>query len=202
MSQQAVTERRDRAFTLIELLVVLAIIAILAAILFPVFAAARENARRTTCLSNLHQLGLALGMYRQDFEDLPPHLSTLYPVYVTDARLFLCPDDPLQGQYAGNPRLEGSRYLPSGVSYDYIPQWSVAQQLGWWQAGPPFGPGKWDDMTPVADCQWHWAKTFNANWNDNAKNARGWQLVLMMTGSVRKIRVENPPNAFTPANYD
>src|SRR5216110_953320 len=52
-----------RGFTLIELLVVVAIIAIIAAILFPVFAQARESARQTTCLSNLKQLGTGLMMY-------------------------------------------------------------------------------------------------------------------------------------------
>ena len=58
-----------RAFTLIELLVVIAIIAILSAILFPVFAQAREKARQTTCLSNLKQLGLAHLMYAQDYDE-------------------------------------------------------------------------------------------------------------------------------------
>jgi len=61
--------RRRQGFTLIELLVVIAIIAILAAILFPVFAQARAKARQTSCLSNLHQLGLATGMYVQDYDE-------------------------------------------------------------------------------------------------------------------------------------
>jgi prepilin-type N-terminal cleavage/methylation domain-containing protein/prepilin-type processing-associated H-X9-DG protein len=60
-----------RAFTLIELLVVVAVIAILAAILFPVFAQAREQARKTTCLSNLKQIGLALTLYTQDYDAYP-----------------------------------------------------------------------------------------------------------------------------------
>jgi len=68
--------RIRKAFTLIELLVVIAIISILAAILFPVFARARESARRTSCLSNLKQLGLGVMMYAQDYdEQMPPRVS-------------------------------------------------------------------------------------------------------------------------------
>lgn len=60
------------AFTLIELLVVIAIISILAAILFPVFARARENARRTSCQSNLKQIALGIFMYKQDYDEIFP----------------------------------------------------------------------------------------------------------------------------------
>lgn len=67
--------RRD-GFTLIELLVVIAIIAILAAILFPVFAKARENAKKASCLSNLKQIGTAALMFVEDRDDAPLPLST------------------------------------------------------------------------------------------------------------------------------
>src|SRR5438477_467442 len=72
---------RPRAFTLIELLVVIAIIAILAAILFPVFIQAREKARTITCASNLKQLGVAIAMYRSDYDEMNP-------------RYRFCPDLP------------------------------------------------------------------------------------------------------------
>jgi prepilin-type N-terminal cleavage/methylation domain-containing protein/prepilin-type processing-associated H-X9-DG protein len=71
---------KRRGFTLIELLVVIGIIAILAAILFPVFAQAREKSRQASCQSNLKQIGLALHMYAQDYDD------TFAPAWVNSGR--------------------------------------------------------------------------------------------------------------------
>src|ERR1041385_7648434 len=148
------------AFTLIELLVVIAIISTLAAILFPVFMAARAMARRTVCISNLRQQGLALQMYREDYGDFPPHLSAIDSAYVREPRIFLCPSDPQDGHFEGNERVEGDFYLPTGVSYGYLPLWDKAVELGWWNAPPNPGPGKWEDLTPIVDCNWHWATLF------------------------------------------
>jgi len=72
-----------RGFTLIELLVVIAIIAILASILFPVFARARENARRASCQSNLKQIALGMFMYNQDYDEKLPRIYTS-PAGTTD----------------------------------------------------------------------------------------------------------------------
>ncbi len=108
-----------RGFTLIELLVVIAIISILAAILFPVFSQARERARAASCLSNIKQIGTAMMMYTQDYDErlpetglagvfrtaandglgqqykgvLPFHLA-IQP-YAKNYQLFGCPSDPL-----------------------------------------------------------------------------------------------------------
>ena len=92
------------AFTLIELLVVIAIIAILAAILFPVFARARENARRSSCQSNLKQIGLGIIQYTQDYDEkLPARVVITTPTqswraiiqpYIKSTQLFACPSNP------------------------------------------------------------------------------------------------------------
>lgn len=81
--------RRLRAFTLIELLVVIAIIALLAAILFPVFSRARENARRSSCLSNIKQILLSVHMYTQDNDEYLPHYSDPNQVNATSNTNYL-----------------------------------------------------------------------------------------------------------------
>jgi prepilin-type N-terminal cleavage/methylation domain-containing protein len=94
---------RFTGFTLIELLIVIAIIAILAAILFPVFAQAREKARQTACLSNMKQMGIAVGMYETDYDEMTPNgyqtsgggngwAGQVYP-YVKSAGAYICPSD-------------------------------------------------------------------------------------------------------------
>ncbi|GBC96872.1 hypothetical protein HRbin16_02683 [bacterium HR16] len=131
--------RSRKAFTLIELLVVIAIIAILAAILFPVFAQAREKARQASCLSNVKQIGTAMMMYAQDYDEVLPRnayadpprvlegphfvncstprwMDVLQP-YIKNLQIFNCPSDPfspISGTlWTGQPHtlMENRRYV-------------------------------------------------------------------------------------------
>jgi prepilin-type N-terminal cleavage/methylation domain-containing protein/prepilin-type processing-associated H-X9-DG protein len=95
-------------FTLIELLVVIAIIAILASILFPVFARARENARRSSCASNLKQVGLGLTQYAQDYDEHLP-MRRVFP--------------------GGAPATTGSAYSSSDNNKANIDDWSWRSQI-------------------------------------------------------------------------
>lgn len=123
--------KKSSGFTLIEILVVIAIIGILASILFPVFSRARERARCVSCVSNLQQLSLALFQYTQDYDGLLPTTTvgsvgvnligwvyyTAWPAqdtpgsfdvtkgnlytYVKNTQVYLCPSDTM-GQAAGD----------------------------------------------------------------------------------------------------
>lgn len=143
------------AFTLIELLVVIAIVVLLAAILFPVFARARENARRVSCMSNMKQLGLGMLQYAQDYDEryyggtrvtAPAAFiiygggigwaGALYP-YIRNTQVYECPDDTNKGSgvnvpvsyaynhYAADTTLAEHQYPSLGILFDEISGTSI-----------------------------------------------------------------------------
>ena len=114
-----VSQQRARrtGFTLIELLVVIAIIAILAAILFPVFARARESARKASCASNLKQIGLGIAQYNHDYERFPSwgqgidtNPRVILNPYIKSDQLWVCPSEI-------NPTV---RAMTSGQNVSYM----------------------------------------------------------------------------------
>ncbi|HXG24845.1 MAG TPA: prepilin-type N-terminal cleavage/methylation domain-containing protein [Chthonomonadales bacterium] len=110
--------QRRKGFTLIELLVVIAIIAILAAILFPVFAQAREQARKTVCLSNMRQFGTAIAMYVQDYDETMPDAATNWW-----AAADFCQGGPIYTVTSNNPS-------PSARA-PYDPTCTPSRSRGW-----------------------------------------------------------------------
>src|SRR5574340_836561 len=108
--------RRRSGFTLIELLVVIAIIAILAAMLFPVFARARESARKIQCLSNVKNIAMAVQIYLSDFDRFPPkeHRADVYSYMGSGS------DDPHPGggNGTGNCETHANPFLMWPVVFD------------------------------------------------------------------------------------
>jgi prepilin-type N-terminal cleavage/methylation domain-containing protein/prepilin-type processing-associated H-X9-DG protein len=168
---------RKRGFTLIELLVVIAIIAILAAILFPVFAQARESARSISCLSNMKQIGLALRMYAQDYDETFSNIrlgdwsggccnqdliwKNVIQPYIKNKQIFACPSNPSAVLTPGNKitkvtngQGEGWLYEPDAVmpiSYGMnstVTTWVPANFATDWA-----GSSAWVDYRPLKDAR-------------------------------------------------
>ncbi len=181
---------KPKGFTLIELLVVIAIIALLAAILFPVFARARENARKTSCQNSLKQIGLGFAQYVQDYDetwvtpDKPTGTVTPGVVcrdgnspedgweawimpYVKSWQLFVCPSNANK-TYDG--RINGGRCRTSyAINLNY---WNNTRKNAW---GAPVAESDWVkpaetvtvvDMTAADSWVGGWNMNPPANWDD------------------------------------
>ena len=139
-----------RGFTLIELLVVIAIIAILAAILFPVFARARENARRAICMSNLKQIGLGVMQYTQDYDEhySPAYDGTYTPqvynpqntpgtpgtIYATNGTVGYISWMDLIFPYVKSVQIFQCPSQPSGAAVGYAPSYAYSGAIGGYDA--------------------------------------------------------------------
>ncbi len=115
---------KTNAFTLIELLVVISVISILAALLLPALSRAKESGRATVCLSNLHQIGIALQVYVGDYNNRLPSMSDIYPGVTNE---FLGPDLVLSNQL-GNLKV---LYCPSD-------KWPADKTLPYPQKAPTY----------------------------------------------------------------
>lgn len=186
---------KRKGFTLIELLVVIAIIAILAAILLPVFARARENARKSTCTNNSKQIGMAIMQYTQDYDETFPAMNfgagerpwTTWPgtpagnnwsavfygglqPYLKSQNVLLCPSD-------------SGAALNNNISYAYN-EYIEDSGRGWSKLGAlSSAPGGAASVTIVAESR------FRGIYNDWDGGAQGDGL-----DRIKNVLNTNPPS--------
>jgi len=190
---------RAKGFTLIELLVVIAIIAILAAILFPVFARAREAAKRSACLSNLKQLAMATMCYAQDYDEILPVgatqgnslLNVVQAVqpYIKNSQIMYCPSISGLVPYDATLGPSAANWSQGNIGYYYWSMYGIHSNTGpFLTRHPP------RQLTLSSDPGlWMWSDVFGAFfWNQGAPFLHGmpkWSFtnVAFMDGHVKAM---------------
>ena len=198
---------KPRGFTLIELLVVIAIIAILAAILFPVFAKARENARRASCASNLKQIGLGIMQYIQDNDETFPQTRINTGVgtgwqpwhagiqpYVKSTQLFSCPSNSDKGTLNGTG---GANLFNTPIGFSYV---GGADNSADWGGTPPMRDNAGSALADVSSSSqvilagetYHLGRYDPEFWNNQAdmqlRGHLGTTNFLFVDGHVKSMR--------------
>ncbi|RYG70605.1 DUF1559 domain-containing protein [bacterium] len=209
------SQNRRSAFTLIELLVVIAIIAVLAAILFPVFGRGRENARRSSCQSNMKQIGLGMYQYSQDYDEkfmlewdggTGAGWKQIVQPYIKSAQIWACPSntlnatlqmDPVPGRpeypgivqsYAGNPRVLIPSWTGTPPLSLAVVQSTATRIIMSESSSDPYGA--------------NWATMYD-DWDTNQvrdngfANHLGTMNCLFIDGHVKSMK---PTNTATPVN--
>ena len=207
---------QPKAFTLIELLIVIAIIALLAAILFPAVNMAIERGRRSSCSSNLHQIGLALIQYADDHNGwmilagstsptydggvlanqwpFRQHITNLNARgYIKDPRIWWCPSDRLDGYPASRkaePAKDFSVFNSVGnCSYMYISGYNIAKTL----EKPATAPLVADESNEQENGNLRGSKMPAIGKNDN--HGADYRNVLFLDGHVISVEGSNTANS-------
>lgn len=185
--------RLGRAQTLVELVVAMGQIAVLSAVVYPCFAAARRRAQQSNCIANLRQIGQALLMYTEDFGDYPLWMYQIHPSYVTNDDLFACASDPfwsrggwmqdgLFGLYAKEPAMQFSRpkfrftYCDFGFLRDPVDRAALLAS----------------DSGSYTACVVHGERPTSTAWCFHGRTLR-----LRFDGGVTSVHVTQPPRRMT-----
>lgn len=168
-----------RGLTLLELLLVVAILGVLAGLLFPAFGAARKEARMTRCVSNLRQIGMAYGMYAADFGAYPEPAH--FVQWTEDKSVLSCPDD------------DGSRQAASSYTFravlppDFTPYWEKSDL---------------DPNTVLVICNNHLEQHFEVHGRERIQGqpAYPFKLALRAGGAVERIHVSQVREMLVPGD--
>jgi prepilin-type N-terminal cleavage/methylation domain-containing protein/prepilin-type processing-associated H-X9-DG protein len=200
-------------FTLIELLVVIAIIAILAAILFPVFARARENARKSNCQSNLKQIGLAIRSYSQDYDERYPCYRFINNIdgqtyswriailpYVKNRGIFVCPSARNLNTFAQSTNDRSDFGVSPAASGAFLTSGYYCNSVHW-ASGAPNPPFMHRDQGGISDAQIvRPAETIAVLDGGQYPSANYDMYCGPVTGGANDVGAGNPPTTVSTSN--